>query len=413
MKLRTGGFAGAILVIVLCASLTTVRAHQYSAADTARANMSLTRQRTETALAVARGDGVNDSQLAPLQIRIRDILHRREPGGLPFWRPGMAAFYSDQQRSLHAVELTIRRTLRRATSARRSEAIAQLTMLRQAIVAAANLDVDATSASRAASADQTAFAASTLPRQFSAIAGSADRMAVALRAAYGPEQRYVTAELASVHGSREAIRQRAEAEVAAIDARFPMLGLLTDRIIAYGREATADRSSVTVQTSAFRAAVKESHLRRLEETVFADYNRTVPSKMIVVSTEAQSVTAYQDGTAVLTTPATPGGPELPTDHGVFHIYDKISPFVFHSPWPPSSPYYYLPSPVSYWMPFDGGEGLHDAPWRSNFGPGSNVSPTDLGTGNFILGTHGCVNLPTSAAAFIWNWAPMGTTVVVI
>jgi hypothetical protein len=65
------------------------------------------------------------------------------------------------------------------------------------------------------------------------------------------------------------------------------------------------------------------------------------------------------------------------------------------------------------MPFDGGEGLHDAWWRSDFGPGSNYAPTDLGTGNYILGTHGCVNLPMDAATFVWNWAPLGTTVVVV
>ena len=52
-------------------------------------------------------------------------------------------------------------------------------------------------------------------------------------------------------------------------------------------------------------------------------------------------------------------------------------------------------------------------WRRNFGPGSNLAPTDLGTGNYILGTHGCVNLPFDAAQFVWDWAPVGTTVVVI
>jgi len=116
---------------------------------------------------------------------------------------------------------------------------------------------------------------------------------------------------------------------------------------------------------------------------------------------------------VLDTPVTTGGPELPTDHGVFHIYFKASPFVFHSPWPPGSPFYYFPTPVQFWMPFDGGEGLHDASWRSDFGPGSNLAPTDLGTGRSIQGTHGCVNLPFDAAQFIWDWAPLGTTVVVI
>ena len=57
---------------------------------------------------------------------------------------------------------------------------------------------------------------------------------------------------------------------------------------------------------------------------------------------------------VYSTLVTTGGPQLPTDHGFFHIYMKISPFTFHSPWPPGSQYWYPDSPVQYWMPFYGG-----------------------------------------------------------
>ena len=41
------------------------------------------------------------------------------------------------------------------------------------------------------------------------------------------------------------------------------------------------------------------------------------------------------------------------------------------------------TPVSYWMPFNGGIGLHDASWRSSFG----------GTIYKTNGSHGCINLP--------------------
>ena len=138
--------------------------------------------------------------------------------------------------------------------------------------------------------------------------------------------------------------------------------------------------------------------------------KVAPAKWILVSTENQEVQMYQGTTMVNSSVVTTGGPQLPTDHGFFHIYEKISPFVFHSPWPPGSQYWYPDSPVSYWMPFDGGEGLHDAPWRSNFGPGSNYTPTP---GTQIDGTHGCVNLPTPVAAWVWDWAPIGTPVIVI
>ena len=48
--------------------------------------------------------------------------------------------------------------------------------------------------------------------------------------------------------------------------------------------------------------------------------------------------------------------------------------------------------VKYWMPFNGGVGLHDASWRSKFGG-------DIYKNG---GSHGCVNLPRSVAETIYN-----------
>ncbi|WP_288476969.1 peptidoglycan binding domain-containing protein [uncultured Clostridium sp.] len=50
------------------------------------------------------------------------------------------------------------------------------------------------------------------------------------------------------------------------------------------------------------------------------------------------------------------------------------------------------TPVDFWMPFNGGIGLHDATWRSQFG------------GNIYIsnGSHGCVNLPYKVAEIIFN-----------
>lgn len=58
--------------------------------------------------------------------------------------------------------------------------------------------------------------------------------------------------------------------------------------------------------------------------------------------------------------------------------------------------------VSYWMPFDRGIGLHDAPWRSYFG----------GSIYRYNGSHGCVNLPYYVAKKIYNNISVGTPVVV-
>lgn len=50
-------------------------------------------------------------------------------------------------------------------------------------------------------------------------------------------------------------------------------------------------------------------------------------------------------------------------------------------------------PVTYWMPFNGGIGFHDASWQPYFG------------GNRFReggGSHGCINLPADKAAELYN-----------
>ncbi len=59
--------------------------------------------------------------------------------------------------------------------------------------------------------------------------------------------------------------------------------------------------------------------------------------------------------------------------------------------------------VDYWMPFYEGQGLHDAPWRGgSFGGDIYV------TG----GSHGCVNLPTSAARKLYENIDVGTAILI-
>lgn len=60
------------------------------------------------------------------------------------------------------------------------------------------------------------------------------------------------------------------------------------------------------------------------------------------------------------------------------------------------------SEVTYWMPFNDGQGLHDATWRSSFG--GEIYKTN--------GSHGCVNLPYSLAEQIYNNIEAGTAIVV-
>jgi hypothetical protein len=134
-------------------------------------------------------------------------------------------------------------------------------------------------------------------------------------------------------------------------------------------------------------------------------------KRIIVWLSRQALYAYDGTHLVLQTLVTTGNPALPTPPGTYTVQAKYTPFQFNSPWPPGSPYWYAPSWVTYAMLFrDGGYFLHDAPWRSVFGPGSNGAGQP---GTNYGGTHGCVNIPPGPMGVIWNFAPVGTVVEVV
>ncbi len=59
------------------------------------------------------------------------------------------------------------------------------------------------------------------------------------------------------------------------------------------------------------------------------------------------------------------------------------------------------SPVTYWMPFNGGIGFHDANWRYSFGGA-------IYQGG---GSHGCVNMPPAAAGELYGYIEAGIPVV--
>jgi lipoprotein-anchoring transpeptidase ErfK/SrfK len=134
--------------------------------------------------------------------------------------------------------------------------------------------------------------------------------------------------------------------------------------------------------------------------------RNAPSaKAVVIRLGAQTLTAYLNGKPVLRTPVTTGRPALPTPVGRYRIEAAYSPFTFHSPWPPGSPYWYPPTPVTWAMPFYDGDFLHDDPGEpaGAFGRGSENGP---------YASHGCVHVPHAAMAFLFHWLPIGATVIV-
>ena len=80
-----------------------------------------------------------------------------------------------------------------------------------------------------------------------------------------------------------------------------------------------------------------------------------------------------------------------TPPGIFTLYYKKSPDVLRGALQPDGKYEYE-QPVDYWMPFNGGIGFHDANWQPYFG----------GDRFYGGGSHGCINLPPSNAAVLYD-----------
>lgn len=129
------------------------------------------------------------------------------------------------------------------------------------------------------------------------------------------------------------------------------------------------------------------------------------SRAVVVRLGSQTLTAYLNGKPILTTPVTTGRPALPTPIGSYSVQFKASPFVFHSPWPAGSAYWYPPTPVTWAVDFYGGDFLHDDPAEPSDAFGS-----DSQDGYFA--SHGCVHVPHDAMAFLYGWLQVGAPVIV-
>lgn len=112
----------------------------------------------------------------------------------------------------------------------------------------------------------------------------------------------------------------------------------------------------------------------------------------------------KDGSVVLESDFVSGKESDPTrltPSGTYYIYNKERNRVLRGTKQPNGKYEYE-SPVSYWMPFNKGIGLHDASWRSAFGRDIYINS----------GSHGCINLPTGFAGSLYSQIYVNLPVVV-
>jgi LysM repeat protein len=111
-------------------------------------------------------------------------------------------------------------------------------------------------------------------------------------------------------------------------------------------------------------------------------------KQVVVDLSDQRVYAYENGQLIRNVLVSTGLWGTPTVTGDFQIYVKYDAQLM------TGPGYYLPG-VPWVMYFYRDYSLHGTYWHNNFG-----HPM----------SHGCVNMPTPEAQWLYSWAPIGTPV---
>ena len=115
---------------------------------------------------------------------------------------------------------------------------------------------------------------------------------------------------------------------------------------------------------------------------------------IEVDLTEQYMWYYQNGNIIFQSEIVsglPSDPDRKTPPGIFTLNSKSSPSVLRGEMTANGTYSYE-QPVTYWMPFNGGIGFHDADWQPYFG----------GDRYLTGGSHGCINLPPENAGQLYS-----------
>ncbi len=151
------------------------------------------------------------------------------------------------------------------------------------------------------------------------------------------------------------------------------------------QETAAQNGSVTME------AVWDSR-----GVILTEDGEDMVDSYVEVDLTNQHMWMYKDGGLLVSSDCVSGtyqNESRRTPPGIYSIFYKQSPAVLRGD--------DYSSPVTYWMPFNGNIGLHDATWRYEFGG-------DIFQWN---GSHGCINLPYDTAEIVYENSYIGYIVV--
>lgn len=174
----------------------------------------------------------------------------------------------------------------------------------------------------------------------------------------------------------------------------------TSRIISAGRNGTSltDTSHLSKQIARDLLAAKGMQIDVPLQTI--PFNSLTPAnfeKFIEVDVSTKRMYMYRNGQLERTFLISAGAPETPTPLGQYKIYSKLTRQDMRG-FNANGTRYFQPN-VQWVNYFSRDVAIHGNYWR----------PTSW-FGN-INSSHGCVSLPNDQARWVYDWAPVGTTVV--
>jgi len=121
----------------------------------------------------------------------------------------------------------------------------------------------------------------------------------------------------------------------------------------------------------------------------------IGSTYVEIDLSNQYLWCYVDGERIAGGPVVTGDMDdgYQTPEGIYSLKYKVRNAVLKGP--------NYRAQVSYWMPFNGDIGIHDASWRTDFG-------RDI---YLVRGSHGCINVELRLAEKLYNNIPVGTPII--
>ena len=160
--------------------------------------------------------------------------------------------------------------------------------------------------------------------------------------------------------------------------QFRRLGILTAGVIL----------SVITHLSTLEVAVADEEHNKIARNMMELQQSS--ERWIQIDLTRQRLIAWEGNNPVYAVVVSTGKPSTPTRKGVFKVYTKYASTRM------TGPDYDVPD-VPYTMYYDGGMAIHGAYWHNLFG-----TPV----------SHGCTNVAVNHAKWLFEWASVGTPVIV-